>query len=129
MVGLCRFNISWIFGIWKRQHFLHLKTINRLLFSMIIFYVLYHISLNFQHTQSYYIPKFCKCYKDSAGLDRFALAALERELWPRRPVHFFMPHSLHLAGKFEWWQLARGWKNQLRHVVESTHNTLDIFGS
>ena len=51
---------------------------------------MYHISLNFQHTQSYYIPKFCKCYKDSAGLDRFALAALERELWPRRPVHFFM---------------------------------------
>ena len=59
-----------------------------------LFNVLYHISFNFQHTQSYYTPKFCKCYKDSAGLDRFALAALERELWPRRPVHFFMPHSL-----------------------------------
>ena len=61
---------------------------------MITFYVLYHISFNFQHTQSYFIPKFCKSYKDSAGLDRFALAALERELWPRRPVHFFMRHSL-----------------------------------
>ena len=61
---------------------------------MIIFYVLYHISLNFQHTQSYYIPKFCKCYKDSAGLARFALAALERELWPRKPVHFFLVHPL-----------------------------------
>ena len=53
-----------------------------------------HISFNFQHTQSYYITKFCKCYKNSAGLDRFALATLERELWPRRPVHSFMPHSL-----------------------------------
>ena len=38
-----------------------------------------------------------QCYKDSAGLNRFALAALERELWPRRPVHFFMHHPLLLT--------------------------------
>ena len=63
-------------------------------FQLSFFYVLYRISLNFQHTQSYYMPKFCNCYKDSAGLDRFALAALERELWPRRPVHFFISHPL-----------------------------------
>ena len=48
MVGLCRFNFSWMFVIWKRLHFLLLKTLNRLLFSIIIFLCFVSYLLKFQ---------------------------------------------------------------------------------
>ena len=38
----------------------------------------------------YYIPNKCKYYKDSTEIDGFALAAIEHELRPRKPVHFFL---------------------------------------
>ena len=98
MVGLCRFNISWIFGIWKMKHFLHLKTINILFLTLSFFYVSVYISFNFQRTKTQYIPNYCKCCEESAELNRFTLADLERELQPRKPVHFFFALPLVIGG-------------------------------
>ena len=46
-------------------------------------------STNIEPTETYHIPNYCKCCEESAELNRFTLADLERELQPRKPVHFF----------------------------------------
>ena len=53
-----------------------------------------NISFNFRARKSYYIPNYCKLYEESAELDHFALATLDPELQPRKPVHFFMSQTL-----------------------------------
>ena len=53
-----------------------------------------NISFNFWARKSYYIPNYCKLYEDFAELDHFALATLDPELRPRKPVHFSMLQTL-----------------------------------
>ena len=67
--------------VWKKKKILFLQ--------LSFFYVLVYISFNFQRTKTQYIPNYCKCCEESAELNRFTLADLERELQPRKPVHFF----------------------------------------
>ena len=75
-----------VFSNWKLMNILH--------FTVTIFYVLYYISFNFSPTKSYYTPNSSKCYEDSAELSRFVITALENDLQPRKPVHFFSAHPL-----------------------------------
>ena len=67
---------------------------NILNFTVTIFYVLYYISFNFSPTKNYYTPNSSKYYEDSAELSSFLITALENDLQPRKPVHFFPPTLL-----------------------------------
>ena len=61
---------------------------------IIFFHILFNIRLNCHHTKTYYIPNWRKFNEDSAELDHFDVATLERELQPRKPVHFYFTHPL-----------------------------------
>ena len=50
--------------------------------------------MNFSPTKIYYTPNSSKCYKDFAEFSHFLLTALDNELQPRKPVHFFSDHPL-----------------------------------
>ena len=68
-------------------------------FGKIIFYTWVNISFDFRARKSYYIPNYCKLYEESAELDHFALATVDSELQPRKPVHFSMSQTLARTGK------------------------------
>ena len=77
-----------------RQYFQFLKIERYTLFAVLIFHVLTDIWLNFQPTKTYDMSNWRKFHDDSADPDRFDLATLERELQPRKPVHFYFTHPL-----------------------------------
>ena len=77
-----------------RQYFQCLKIQRYTLFAVLIFHVLTDIWLNFQPTKTYDMSNWRKFHDDSADPDRFDLATLERELQPRKPVHFYFTHPL-----------------------------------
>ena len=87
------------------------KSINILILPKSFFYPWVNISFNFRAKKSYYIPNQRKLYEESAELGRLALAALDQELQPRKPVHFFMLQTLYMffyTSKFV--KLRENWK-------------------
>ena len=63
-------------------------------FALSFFHTLFDITLNFHHTKTYCIPNRRKFNEDSTEVDHLDLATLERELQPRKPVHFYFAHPL-----------------------------------
>ena len=77
------------------RYYLHKqKLINILILPKSFFYTWVNISFNFRARKNYYIPDYCKLYEESAEFYHFALATLDPELQPRKPVHFSMWQTL-----------------------------------
>ena len=94
IVGFCTSNVGLFFWIWIRKYF---QIENWWIYSFLqfqFFYVLFYISFNFSPTKIYYRPNSSKCYEDFEEFSHFLLTALDNELQPRKPVHFFSAHPL-----------------------------------